>query len=394
MRIDVVVKSAVIERVFLTKQAATVYGFDVRVVDEGAPRSDSIVIVEGAVDEALQLQSPYVLATFPDSPESIEHNRNLKRVHGDRFIDPYCLVWDGDAPRRGLRNTVDDLWQIVLHSVHDAVTPPRERRQTIPAKIWLVWMQGWQNAPLIARIGVCSYVRMNPRAQVHLVSDKTLARYITSSKHLQWCLDPSATLQNRSDRIRVCLLAEHGGVYADAATMCCGDIWRFIGENRIDDLWFPRITNDPVERLVSSWFMISPKQCPATIALRDAFMEETRRGKGVYYQFHVTHRQLVLGGRRDVAKAFTNSAFMDGHRGRIHSKLLHLTPAQYADSPVGGAWYRHFHPEACVVFKLRHRGLDSHWLDTAGSVMSLMLGHTFRGRGPNPSKIHTHPRVK
>jgi hypothetical protein len=90
--------------------------------------------------------------------------------------------------------------------------------------VWLLWMQGWDNAPSLVTKVKDSWVTKNPGWNIQLVSKENLGEFMDTSK-IPW----EASMQAQSDVIRIHLLEKHGGVWADSTLFCTRPL----------DLWLP-----------------------------------------------------------------------------------------------------------------------------------------------------------
>ncbi len=124
---------------------------------------------------------------------------------------------------------------------------------TLPKIIWILWLQGWDKAPYIARKVRESWEKHNPGWEVRAISKDNLDDYVNISY-----LDNLEMPVNQSDVIRLHLLAKHGGVWADATMLCMrplddwvhdmikpSSVWMYHGRENCETL--------------ASWFIISKK---------------------------------------------------------------------------------------------------------------------------------------
>lgn len=117
-----------------------------------------------------------------------------------------------------------------------------------PKIIWFLWLQGLKEAPFVVQRCYRSWIRYNPGWEVVFLDENSITRYTG----LQ--IKP-ASIQAYSDVLRINLLAEHGGVWADATCYC----------NKSLDDWLPSCLTAGFfafhrpgpDRMISSWFMAS-----------------------------------------------------------------------------------------------------------------------------------------
>ena len=98
--------------------------------------------------------------------------------------------------------------KVGLHGVH-AVAKSRI--------IWMLWLNGWDDAPWLALRAVESWRLHNPTWNVVLLTEANLATYLVVPTYFR---NSHISPQARSDVIRLHLLADHGGVWADATVVC------------------------------------------------------------------------------------------------------------------------------------------------------------------------------
>jgi mannosyltransferase OCH1-like enzyme len=86
-----------------------------------------------------------------------------------------------------------------------------------------LWLQGWDKAPWHINKVKESWQKYNSEWNIELVSEDNLSKYINIK------LPNNITPQAKSDIIRLNLLYEHGGVWADATMLCLMplDLWLF-----------------------------------------------------------------------------------------------------------------------------------------------------------------------
>lgn len=121
---------------------------------------------------------------------------------------------------------------------------------TLPKKIWFLWLQGLDNAPLLVRNCYGSWVRHNPGWELMLLDENNVRQYITP-------VADGRTKQALSDILRINLLAEYGGVWVDATCFCTKplDEWLY---SYMDTGFFAFERPGP-DRMISSWFIAAAK---------------------------------------------------------------------------------------------------------------------------------------
>jgi mannosyltransferase OCH1-like enzyme len=135
----------------------------------------------------------------------------------------------------------------------------------LPKTLWLYWHQGWDNAPSIVKRCLRSWEEKNRTWMIHKLDASTVRDFV----HLPDILlnEPDLPLCVLADLIRINLLCDYGGVWADATVYC---------QRPLDD-WISRAANTgffaferPVPtRPLSNWFIAS--------AARHGIIEEWRK---------------------------------------------------------------------------------------------------------------------
>jgi hypothetical protein len=132
---------------------------------------------------------------------------------------------------------------------------------TIPKIIWIFWQQGVENAPALVRQCVASWKKYNPEWQVIVLDEQNMAQHaVIPPVTRENCVKVSR--QALSEVLRINLLAQHGGVWADATCLCCQPLDKWLHDcTRSGFFAFAQPAKD---RLLSSWFLVARQSCPLT----------------------------------------------------------------------------------------------------------------------------------
>jgi len=163
----------------------------------------------------------------------------------------------------------------------------------VPRTIWIYWGQGLDQAPDIVRTCVASWQRMNPGWNVQVLSNDTISTYLNPDDYSN-----ALSLVNLSDLLRLRLLRDHGGVWADATSYCT---------KPLDDWLLPLMSagffcfTAPIKgRTMANWFLASEKG--GLIADRlSAAADDYWQGRDAandYFWFHYMLDWLLLTDRR------------------------------------------------------------------------------------------------
>ena len=114
--------------------------------------------------------------------------------------------------------------------------------------IWINWFQGWDNAPEITHKCVESWKYYNPEWNIVLLSNDNYSQYADFEEKI-----PGINTNNidKSDILRISLLANHGGVWADSTLFCNKPLDSWIHDYE-DYFVFTRADN-----IMDNWFMMA-----------------------------------------------------------------------------------------------------------------------------------------
>lgn len=129
--------------------------------------------------------------------------------------------------------------------------------KTIPKRVWILWYQGFSEAPFIVKKCVDSWITRNPTWEVVLLDQTNIGDY--ADLGMPEITVSALLLPHRADLFRLALLAKHGGVWADATTFCVRPLDDWLEE--YCDSGFFAFSNPGKDRLMSNWFMVAEPAC-------------------------------------------------------------------------------------------------------------------------------------
>jgi len=137
------------------------------------------------------------------------------------------------------------------------VAAPAPGGSDFPKHIWMLWQQGWDQAPPIVELSARSWRDGNPGWQLHLIDERSLPEHATGYARIA---APRASRQARANLARLSLLAEHGGVWVDSSLYCA---------RPLDD-WLPALAAAGLfvfswprpYRPLESWFIAAAHPSP------------------------------------------------------------------------------------------------------------------------------------
>lgn len=172
----------------------------------------------------------------------------------------------------------------------------------VPKNIWLYWDSGEATAPPIVAACIASWRDRNPDWTVHVLDAENVASMVDMP------LGPKdISVQAFADLLRLRLLRQQGGVWADATVLCLRplDDWlpplarhgffAFIWDKT--DRWFilPNVLRE-----TTNWFMASEAEGEVVTQweARSFTYWQGRKAAHVYYWPHVMFEYLVLTSRQ------------------------------------------------------------------------------------------------
>jgi len=126
--------------------------------------------------------------------------------------------------------------------------------------IWILWLQGWENAPWLIEQVAESWKINNPDWNIEYVTLDNLHKYVCD---IDYIYDETKEIgpQHKADIIRLSLLKNHGGVWADATMLCMQPLSSWVEEAiKPAGLWMYHSPSSRMGKIgPACWFIISKK---------------------------------------------------------------------------------------------------------------------------------------
>ncbi|MBF9043191.1 hypothetical protein HKCCE4037_07630 [Rhodobacterales bacterium HKCCE4037] len=147
-----------------------------------------------------------------------------------------------------------------------------EDAKKIPRDIWMLWLQGFEQAHPLVQICVQSWRQRNPGWRVHLLTKDTLVDYL-DEEFCEELLASGLPLVKIANIVRLALISRFGGVWADADVYCARPLDGWIDDATSSgffafrfmeaDAWFrdpsvptlKRVSMRTTDRVIASWFL-------------------------------------------------------------------------------------------------------------------------------------------
>lgn len=134
-----------------------------------------------------------------------------------------------------------------------------QNKNELNKKVWILWLQGWEHAPWLSKRVGESWEINNPEWEVIYLSLENLKDYVND---IDYIYDENKNISQaaKSDIIRLSILKNHGGVWADATMLCLQplDHWIFDAVKPAS-LWMYHGNGGSMinEEGPASWFIIA-----------------------------------------------------------------------------------------------------------------------------------------
>lgn len=156
----------------------------------------------------------------------------------------------------------------------------------VPKILWMMWLQGYEQAPMLVKTCIDSWCAYNPDWQVYILDREQLSTLVDLSelrleRHAE--VSPAAF----SDIVRINLLNKFGGVWVDATCLCRAPLETWLEPYLASGFFAFR--NSQRTKPLSSWFLaarrdsyIVSRQCALTNAYwaQNRFVNPRRRCVG------------------------------------------------------------------------------------------------------------------
>lgn len=207
------------------------------------------------------------------------------------------------------------MWRKPLLPVHAGCEPelftfgsPAREHGRIPAIIWAFWNDA--NVPLTVQRCILSWRRHNPHFEIRLLTDATLHEWVGDIPDGL----AHATVQQKSDWLRLALLYRYGGIWVDASTILTAPLdWALQGQasHACDMVGFylQRFTTQPHCPVVENWFMAAPPGTAFMAAVLDEFTTQVIAQGSTRYVAHLK----ALGIYESVVQQIDSPEYLSMH---------------------------------------------------------------------------------
>lgn len=183
---------------------------------------------------------------------------------------------------------------------HHAI--PTHESRSLPKIVWMFWEQGEANAPPIVQYCIRSWRDLNPTWDVRVVDGASLTNHLDMQQN---SVTAKLPVEKRANVIRNKLLVRHGGVWADATTLCAIPLDKWLYMLMPSGFFF--FSRPGPDRLISNWFIASDPRGEVMTSIDRAYDAywERKHGPYPYFGYHYTIEYLYRTDRRFRKKFMT-----------------------------------------------------------------------------------------
>lgn len=188
--------------------------------------------------------------------------------------------------------------------------------------IWLLWLQGWENAFWLNKQVAESWEIQNPTWKIEYVTLHNLSNYVNDIDYI-YDKDKDISHQAKSDIIRISLLKNHGGVWADSTMLCLQSLDHWIKEAvSPSGIWMYRGPGGGFDKNSgpASWFIVSVKEGYIITKWKEAcdVLWNANKNTNEYYWMDHIFRELFENDHRFRELWFNTPAICCEDDGQSH----------------------------------------------------------------------------
>lgn len=157
--------------------------------------------------------------------------------------------------------------------------------------IWIMWLQGYENAPPLVKACIRSVKENNPNMSIIVLSKSNLKEYIKLPQYIEAKYEKGyISAAHYSDLVRISLLCQYGGTWIDATVLCTQELPSEIQSSRLFVFKEMDLSRNRIQPIVaSSWFISAVKSEPILMMTRNLLFQYWKDYNSVehYFLFHM-----------------------------------------------------------------------------------------------------------
>ncbi len=205
-----------------------------------------------------------------------------------RLIDRFHYIKDQDILNQVWQYKISKRLQKKYAHFEHSYSPQLTNSNPYPNKIWVCWLQGEKDAPLLVKKCIASIRKFAGDKEVIILTNDNLSQYVTF---------PDFILKNKakgritnthfSDILRIYLLAQYGGIWIDATVYLTGPLPHYATET---PLFCYKTSPAGTETIkMSSWFIAAQPNNEILVRTKQLITEYWKHNSWLchYYLFHL-----------------------------------------------------------------------------------------------------------
>ena len=196
---------------------------------------------------------------------------------------------------------------------------------TAPRKIWICWLQGIEDAPVVVKRCVQSIEQYCKGFEIVYITGKNMYDYAPLPPHIKERIEQGRIpFAHFTDVLRTAILVEHGGIWVDATVLLTGPI----PENILKEPFFMFQNPRPFQlpHATSNWFIVSAKAHPLMQRQLELLYAFWQREHGLidYFMYYILFYILITENGQ-AEKLFNEMLYLPNTDARILQTLMTQT---------------------------------------------------------------------
>ncbi len=195
------------------------------------------------------------------------------------------------------RIIIDFLMKRVVNKIDTQRIANRSTMQDqTPKIIWMMWWQGFDQAPEIVKMCISQICRQNKDCTIHFIDQHNYRDYVhISEKMVSKAQSGEISYAHLSDLIRCRLLARWGGVWMDATLFVTGPLDEGVFRTHFYSVNNGVVTGDPSYGRWTNFFMATPSGSPLFLFLVE-FLETYFELFNQTIDYFITFYAMIIAG--------------------------------------------------------------------------------------------------
>lgn len=199
---------------------------------------------------------------------------------------------------------------------------PMSANMQAPKKIWICWLQGFEQAPEIVKKCVASVEKYCHEFEIIRLDAKNMYDYASLPEQIKKRFDAGRIpFAHFTDVLRTAILVEHGGIWVDATVLLTAPI----SESILNEPCFMFQNPKPFQlpHATSNWFIVSAKAHPLMQRQLELLCDFWKRERGLidYFMYYILF-YILITENEEAKEFFDKMLYIPNTDARILQALL------------------------------------------------------------------------